>query len=142
MPESDEWAETQFNKQIQVKGDLGERMSNAFKLALETNKKAIIIGSDCPKINPTIINQAAQLLDHKDIVIGPTYDGGYYLLGMKKAHINLFKNMTWSNDKVFENTIDRIKESNLSHAELERLSDLDNIQDLQNFPDIKSVIES
>ena len=82
----DEWSETYFIKDLQESGDLGDRMKEAFYRALSQHKKAVIIGSDCPQISPELINSAYEKLDIADIVLGPTLDGGYYLLGMQIPH--------------------------------------------------------
>ena len=124
--ESDDmWPNTSFDKYQQPDSDLGGRMKAAFAKALEDHEKVIIIGSDCPKLSVNIIEEAFQTLNENDVVIGPTFDGGYYLLGMKKLHAYLFEKMTWSVDNVFETTVSRIKELGLSHGVLAKLSDVD-----------------
>ena len=92
----DEWPDSKYNKRLQSDGDLGNKMANAFSEVLQLNDKAIIIGSDCSQLSQDIIQDAFSRLDNADLVLGPTYDGGYYLMGMKKAHSSLFQNMTWS----------------------------------------------
>ena len=83
--EDDIWEDDLFQKEIQEGNDLGERMKNAFKSLFTAGyKNAIIIGTDCPGINKNILQNAFLKLNHSDIVIGPSNDGGYYLLGMKK----------------------------------------------------------
>lgn len=129
--EDDDWSNTDFQKYLQQGVSLGERMKNAFAKVFEFGaEKVLIIGSDCPKISPKIINQAFEELDRKDVVIGPAKDGGYYLLGMKKPLSFLFENKEWSTDSVFEDTVLDIIENRLSYSRLETLSDVDNIYDL------------
>jgi len=124
--ESDDmWPATLFEKYRQPESDLGGRMKEAFAKALEYHDKTIIIGSDCPKLSADIIEEAFAALDHQDVVIGPTYDGGYYLLGMKKLHEHLFEEMRWSVDDVFDTTVSRIGKLDLSHEVLTKLSDVD-----------------
>jgi len=125
----DMWSSDDFEKHEQIEGDLGERMKEAFAKALINHNKAIIIGSDCPKLSSEVIEEAFSSLEKHDTVIGPTYDGGYYLLGMKKLHVSLFDNMRWSVDDVFDNTIDRIRQNSLSYHELPILSDVDYKED-------------
>lgn len=125
----DEWSADRFIKRAQVSADLGVNMATAFREILETCKKAIIIGSDCPKINADIINDAFNKLDQNDVVIGPTYDGGYYLLGMKSLHTFLFESMEWSTDHVYADTIKRLEENKLSYSILDTLSDVDYKED-------------
>jgi len=135
---NDEWSEAKFNKQLQHSGDLGQRMHDAFSLVLQHERKAIIIGSDCPEINAVVIQQAIIDLENYDYVIGPTYDGGYYLLGMKTPSNFLFENMTWSTDSVFDETVKRIKLEGKTYCILPKMSDLDYEEDLNKFPTFKA----
>ena len=125
----DEWSEDQFKKSLQVNGDLGDKMLAAFKEALMSCNQAIIIGSDCPQLNSSIIDEAFDKLENQDIVIGPTYDGGYYLIGMKKIHKDLFLDMTWSTSEVCAETISRISARDLSYSLMPVLSDVDYKED-------------
>ena len=93
-------------------------MKEAFSEALKGHEKAIIIGSDCPQLSTPIIQEAFDALDHHDTVIGPTYDGGYYLLGMKNLYPFLFDDMRWSVDDVFNTTISRMQEHGLTCKKL------------------------
>jgi len=112
--------------------DLGQRMRNAFTHAFhEGYPKTVIIGSDCPGISRESINQSFALLDVHDAVIGPARDGGYYLLGLKQALPELFCGIDWSTDKVFGQTVERLRSRNLSHAILPELRDIDRIEDWQ-----------
>jgi rSAM/selenodomain-associated transferase 1 len=135
---SDNWDNTQFKKHLQHSGDLGHRMQMAFSLVLESECKAIIIGSDCPEINPKIINLASESLENFDFVIGPTYDGGYYLLGMKSPSSFLFNDMEWSVESVFQETVSRIKKEGKTYTIIQRMNDLDNEEDLNKFPSFKA----
>ena len=129
--EHDKWDDDKFNKHVQEGDNLGARMSNAFEKVFALGAlKAIIIGSDCPKITSKLIEGAFQELNDKDTVIGPAKDGGYYLLGMKQFHPFLFDNKEWSTDSVFEDTVVDLMENRLSYGRLETLSDLDTIYDL------------
>ena len=135
--ENDNWSNDHFNKYLQSPGDLGHRMHSAFSVVLANEEKAVIIGSDCPEINSEIINKAFSLLDETDFVIGPTLDGGYYLLGMNKPAPYLFENMKWSVESVFDETVSRILKHQQSYSTLPTLSDLDNEDDLNKFPHFK-----
>ncbi|MCB9185197.1 MAG: TIGR04282 family arsenosugar biosynthesis glycosyltransferase [Flavobacteriales bacterium] len=128
---SDDWEDDKFNKFVQEGDDLGERMKNAFEQVFALGaKNAVIIGSDCPELTSNIIAEAFELLDNRDVTIGPANDGGYYLLGMKKLHPFLFEEKEWSTDSVFEDTVIDLSENQLSYGCLEKLSDLDTVSDL------------
>jgi len=114
----------------QINGDLGQRMVTALGDVLEKDAdKALIIGTDCPGINAACLYDAFNRLDTHELVIGPTKDGGYYLLGMKQPHDFLFENMLWSTAAVFAETIKRITARNLDVFTLDTLVDVDEEKD-------------
>jgi rSAM/selenodomain-associated transferase 1 len=129
----DEWSTDQYIKKEQRGADLGERMMEAFIEVLTVHKKAIIIGSDCIYLDAPIIRQAIEALDNHDKVIGPTYDGGYYLLGMKDLQLDLFLNVPWSSGKEYGITKERILNVGSSLSELEKLNDIDYLKDWEEY---------
>jgi rSAM/selenodomain-associated transferase 1 len=135
---SDAWDNDKFDKYLQADGDLGVKMSTAFDQTLKEVDKAVIVGSDCPYITTDIINAAFQSLSSHDIVIGPTYDGGYYLLGMKKLTQELFLNITFSVDTVYDETLNRIKNLGLSYKALNKLHDIDYYEDWKAYQKYRS----
>ncbi len=122
----------------QADGDLGVKMFHAFKTILENRKaeKALLIGADIPDLNSKIIENAFIQLSSNDIVLGPTDDGGYYLIGMKKSNKCLFENISWGSSLVLESTIQICQYNSLSVGQLETLSDLDREDDLELFPEL------
>ena len=133
LKEDDEWLIEDFLKRKQPKGDLGEKMSDAFGHVLHSHSKAVIIGSDCPQISSSIINKAFTSLNNCDLVIGPTFDGGYYLLGMKSMHSDLFEDIEWSTDRVFKKTISKAKKIHLDLIFMPELSDVDYKEDWDKY---------
>ena len=129
----DNWKETHFHKKIQVGKDLGKKMSAAFQDVLGHCDKAIIIGSDCPQITSELIEKAYNYLNSHDLVIGPTYDGGYYLLGMKSPYKSLFKDINWSTESVFGDTLKIAKKESLTYHVLGKLSDVDHKEDWEEY---------
>ena len=124
--------EHNFYKEIQYGNNLGERMKNAFNDVFQKKySKVIIIGSDCPQLNCTIVNEAFEQLNNVDVVIGPAADGGYYLLGMKQLYTFLFENIEWSANSVFEKTVSVCKSHGVSRFHLPILHDVDVEEDLQ-----------
>lgn len=113
--------------------DLGQKMKNAFEYCFSKGyQKVLVIGSDCPQISYQLLNQASLRLNETDAVIGPANDGGYYLLGFKD-HISpeVFVNMKWSVNSVFEETVKRLQEQQRSISVLDELIDIDVIEDLE-----------
>ncbi len=129
----DDWSSTMFNKKLQIQGDLGDKMNHAFSVALKESSAAVIIGSDCAQLDAVIIQEAFQMLESHDVVIGPTLDGGYYLLGMRALHTKLFIDMPWSTSEVYRKTKQCLKDENLSMFELQTLSDIDYIEDWNRY---------
>jgi rSAM/selenodomain-associated transferase 1 len=130
VEDDDAW-DDRFYKKIQHGTGLGERMMNALKdMFAEGYKNVVIIGSDCPALKEQIISNAFQQLESNDVVIGPAFDGGYYLVGMKELYPYLFEKMEWSTPEVFETTITRCKSLDLNFAILPRLHDIDEEKDL------------
>ncbi len=114
--------------------NLGERMHNAFQHVFRILPcNAIVIGTDCPGIDAPLIEHAFELLREKDIVIGPCRDGGYYLLGMSKPAPDLFADISWSTNRVFVQTMERVQTNKLSCAMLRTLTDIDTKEDLSAF---------
>lgn len=131
IAKSDDWTDQLFEKRIQAEGDLGVKILEAFKTVFQEISKVLIIGSDCYDLTDTIIQDAFRKLDKADVVIGPANDGGYYLLGTKQLHPELFQDITWSTESVLEETILRAKSKNLSVVLLKELIDLDTLEDLE-----------
>lgn len=129
--QKDQWPETEFHKKVQQGSNLGERMTNAFQEVFSLGYTSVcIIGSDCFELTSTIIEDAFTQLEKYDTVIGPTFDGGYYLLGMKKRHEFVFLNKTWSTESVYSDTIADLQENNLTFFDLPKLTDIDEEKDL------------
>lgn len=118
--------------------DLGDRMAGALSTTLLQRERCLLMGSDCPAITPELLQNAFTALQEKDIVLGPAYDGGYYLVGMKKSVSpkqieRLFSDILWGSEKVLPTTIERIKELQLTFKLLPKLHDIDTPDDLQYF---------
>ncbi|MDH3243327.1 MAG: TIGR04282 family arsenosugar biosynthesis glycosyltransferase [Saprospiraceae bacterium] len=114
-----------YNCYLQKGQDLGNRLINAIDDCHLLYQKIVVIGTDCPYLEKTDLEHAFQMLDKNDIVIGPSEDGGYYLIGLKKPHPHLFLDIDWSTDRVFDQTLKAAKTKNLVVGLLRTLSDVD-----------------
>lgn len=113
--------------------DLGERMSDAIRKTLSAGyRKVVIIGSDSPDLPPEYIHEGFEKLDSSDMVIGPSTDGGYYLIGAKKE-LPIFNNIPWSSNMVFDMTIEKAGENNLTFSILGEWYDIDTWEDLRKL---------
>ncbi len=134
IDKNDDWANEIFKKRVQSGEDLGDRMSNAFHEILEQHQHVCIIGSDCPTLSVDILNQSFDLLQNHDFVVGPSTDGGYYLLGISSEKYEfLFKNMEWSTENVLSETLQRIAENEKTVALLPALTDVDEERDWVDY---------
>ncbi len=112
--------------------DLGERMLHALAFALSSHTAALLIGSDCPGIDPRYLRQAAVSLNSESdpVVLGPARDGGYVLIGARRLHRRMFHRVPWGTGRVLEVTRLRLRELGWGWNELAPLEDIDRPQDL------------
>ncbi len=126
----DAWAGADFTKFVQQGDDLGMRMEQAFQQAFAAAaSRVVIIGSDCPEISGALLGQAFEALEHADFVLGPSVDGGYYLLGMRAFSPWVFHGIVWSTDSVFSATVARIQAARKTVSLLPVLRDVDTAAD-------------
>lgn len=121
----------------QSDGNLGHKMEAAFSEVLNYGyKEVLIIGSDCYELESGVIDEAFNALTDHELVIGPAVDGGYYLLGMKKLHFQLFRNKPWSNSSLYELTSKEANSLGLKTYILPTLRDVDEVSDLGALKEI------
>ena len=116
--------------QIQEGENLGEKMEVAFRWAFnQKHENVILIGSDLWTLNEETLIEAKKALEINDFVIGPCYDGGYYLIGMKKMNSKIFKNIQWSKDQVLKHTLSKVSGNSIYYLEIK--NDIDNEESLK-----------
>ena len=128
------WLGEEYLYMRQQGEDLGERMKNGFMEALAMNfKRVVLIGSDIPDLPLEFIEEAFTSLKETDVVIGPSLDGGYYLIGFKdkKFSPQAFKGIPWSTERVFEETMKILKHEGLTVHTLQPRRDIDTVEDLR-----------
>ena len=124
----------------QGSGGLGRRLMAAFREAFAAGfERVAIIGSDSPEITPEDIEDAWAALREHDVVLGPTKDGGYWLIGLRRVVpdrkvTQLFKGIPWSTERVFEKTVEQ------AHAKKLRVHRLRELQDIDTEPDWKAYL--
>ncbi len=137
LNENDLWDNDRFIKKLQGGKDLGDKMKNAFQLVFDEGyKRVCVIGSDCYELTTSIIEDAFFELNDHDMVVGPSEDGGYYLLGMKQFLPQVFENKSWSSSHVFLETIQTIEQHHLTYTTLTTLSDVDTIEDCRKYEEL------
>jgi hypothetical protein len=116
--------------------DLGQRMKNAFIDAFDRGfQQVIIVGSDIPDLPRNVIEDAFESLKTRDAVFGPSFDGGYYLIGFKRDTFQpqAFEGIRWGTETVFQETIDRLRTKGLSLHTLPTWNDIDTLADLKDL---------
>jgi uncharacterized protein len=119
-------------------GDLGARMQRALQRVLQHHTSALLIGTDAPGLDAAYLRTAAHALHEADAVFGPAADGGYTLVGLKRAVPELFLDMRWSHDQVMTHTRERLAQMKLRHIELPLLHDVDVPADLVHLARVTS----
>ena len=113
---------------------LGDRMRHAFQEAFRQGAtKAVILGTDIPELDGSIVAEAFELLQLHNAVLGPSTDGGYYLLGMEAPGHDLFDGVPWSTPDVFPATLRLLEKHHATVAFLPQLSDIDTLEDYIRF---------
>ena len=114
--------------------DLGQRMGSALADVLgrsDTTGRCVLIGSDCPAQSVQDLERAARALDTHDVVVQPSQDGGYVLIGLRDPHPELFEAIAWGSGQVLEQTRQRAASRGLALHSLRTVPDLDTVADLQ-----------
>ena len=139
-------AEAQFDLQVLIREDaiyipqmgidLGERLTSATQWAAEHGwTKILLVGSDSPTLPISYISEALTRLDSRNIVIGPSTDGGYYLIGFSVKTLattvpHVFENIAWSTAEVFQQTVARVHAAEATLGLLPPWYDIDRTEDL------------
>ncbi len=118
----------------QIGGNLGQRLSNAINSQFKTsNAKLVILGGDSPDLPLEYINNAFASFKTHDICIGPSHDGGYYLIGLGHPIPEIFENISWGENTVFKETLDICEKLNKPAYILPKWWDVDTVEDYQTF---------
>ena len=120
----------QRNIKLQKGDDLGDKMINAL-MDFKNNGLVVLIGSDCPEIIPEIIEEAYEALSRHDVVLGPAFDGGFYLIGINNIPENIFQDIEWGSSTVYETLTNNL--NHLSVHKLKTLGDIDSVDDFNRF---------
>ncbi len=135
---------------IQGPGNLGTKMKRQFlkthsgkNLSHKIASPILIIGSDLPSISHFELIQAIEILNHKEMVLGPSRDGGYWLIGISNKLLNPlfswpFSGISWGTDKVLQETIRLACLNKIDYQLLQTKNDLDNLMDLSLWLDQKN----
>lgn len=117
---------------IQTGNDLGERMRLAAGAALTDAAMVLIVGADCPSVDPDYLATALHKLSSgAQVVLGPATDGGYVLVGLRDPVVaDMFEGIDWGSDQVLQQTRGRLRKAGIDWQELSPRWDVDRPEDL------------
>ena len=132
-----EWLGGCLAYEAQEGDSLGERMYAAFRRAFRGCRRAVLIGADVPDLPPALVQEAFHSLETHGAVIGPAFDGGYYLIGFSSDRLlpDIFRDLPWGSPLVFELTRSILEERGITLHLLPRWRDIDEYDDLAVFFD-------
>jgi hypothetical protein len=129
-----QWLGNGFSYTPQKGADLGDRMRNAFEDTFAAGSvKAVLIGSDSPDMPAEFVSRALEALDSYDGVVGPSSDGGYYLIGFTRTGFlpYVFGDIRWSGEAVLTQTLKKLEQGRRSVFVLPQWHDVDTFEDLK-----------
>jgi len=128
------WLDPAQPMRLQAGRSLGERLARAFRQAFADGaRRVVVVGSDAPDLTTPWLRQAFRALARCDVVLGPTQDGGYQLIGLRRPMPSLFASMPWSTPRLLDRTLERLRRLRLDVRLLESIADLDTPADLHRY---------
>lgn len=131
---------------LQAEGDLGTKMLRALDSAHKRGAAAAVMGCDVPHCPPETYRTAHAFLGQGRSVIGPSDDGGYYLIGINPPHPDCFERIEWGGNKVFDTTLKRAARAGINLIVLQQLNDFDTAADIEairvSHPDLVAALEA
>ena len=118
---------------LQGEGDLGNRIERILTRGLREAKVAIALGADTPSLTVAHLQTAVELTQTHDAVLGPSPDGGFYLLALRRCPVGLFTALPWSAPNTRDALLERLRHHHMTVAQLESLPDIDTPEDLRHL---------
>lgn len=123
----------QFSVARQRGADLGARLQSAFRSLLRRHVRVVVIGTDSPLLPLRILREALGELRICDAVLGPSLDGGYYLVGLRRLSRGLFRGIRWGSSHAFQDTLCNLLGPGYSCSVLEVGEDVDRPEDVRRL---------
>jgi rSAM/selenodomain-associated transferase 1 len=127
-PEMRHWLGSEWAMRPQASGDLGARLAAAAH-AVEPGRGWLAVGADCPRLDAALLGEAVAAIAEGGVVLGPTVDGGYYLVGGRVPLPDIFSAMPWSTERLLDETRARLAAAGVAWRELRTLRDVDTAAD-------------
>lgn len=125
-----------WRREAQSDGDLGARLEGYFHSAIARGQeRVVVVGSDCPTVPIDYLRRSFEELRRRRVVLGPSPDGGYYLIGAAGFVPPVFERIAWSTDSVWRETIERLDSAGIEYAVLPEWYDVDTAEDLKRMDD-------
>ena len=125
---------------LQQGDDLGQRMHHALSQGLAESDAVLLIGSDCLDLTANHLTLAAEALIDNDLVLLPTFDGGFAMIGCRKINASLFSGVQWSSEHVLAQTLNNASKINYRVHLLETVRDIDTLSDLNHYPELRALV--
>ena len=136
---------SRWQTRVQVHANLGERMCEVLDEGIRAAGGAVVMGTDIPGIDSAILTQTFGALQSGQQVVGPSQDGGFYLLGLNSMPVDLFKGIEWGGVEVYARLMSNARELEVALSPLPTLSDCDYFEDLrlaaQTIPGFKRALQ-
>lgn len=113
--------------------DLGGRMHAALSRCLAQGSRGVVVGTDCPSVDAAYVRRALAALDDHDVVLGPAADGGYGLVGVRRAVPEMFHGISWGTATVLKESLSAASAAGASVALLEEIWDVDTAADWHRY---------
>jgi len=118
---------------LQQSGDLGWRIEGILRRGLQAAPAAIALGADSPLLTAGHLDEAIECLNRKDAVLGPSDDGGFYLLGVHDCPSGVLADLPWSSEETYRGTAQRLKARGMRVGTIRSLFDVDTFADLERL---------
>jgi hypothetical protein len=118
---------------LQSEGDLGERLEKVLRLALKRCEIVLAIGADSPGLPAAFLESARQALTTADVVLGPSADGGFYLIGLKDCPIGVLDGIQWSHSTTLAVTMAKLDQFGMKTVLIKPWFDVDGHEDLERL---------
>lgn len=129
-----DWLGAAYPVHLQEGENLGAKMHRAFQKMFRQNyRQAVLIGSDLPILNSRFLDHTFRRFENAEVVLGPSEDGGYYLIGLNREHPELFANVEWSSATVLEQTLSNARLAGLTVSLTKKLRDVDTYEDVYYY---------
>ena len=129
-----QWVKRDFQYVAERGPNPGARIQHAFDYTFHHRAgRGVIISSDIPGMEYSLLEEASSRLERDDVVIGPARDGGCYLLGMKPPTKGIFRDLPWGTAMVYREASERVRQLGLTQSNLPTLSDVDTAEAYRSY---------